>query len=189
MVLLISKHQLCVNHAFVTIFSQKAWCTCQVDACFTSGMMIVRFPICLFSVQRLRSLNWQLKKVKYDNELCSFCSGSFYCMPFNSRRCSRPLHRLNHRSNPLYSLYIVCDPSYPLTDLLKYRKSWLSLGTSQYTITIRIAREYLIRVCTCNVGFLWRPVSLPKRAQSFRCFVHFWSLRCSTFTRCLSCAR
>ena len=82
----------------------------------------------------------------------SFCSGSFYCMPFNSRHCSRPIHRLNHRSKPFVQSVHCLRPK--LADLLKYRKSWFSLGTLQCTIKIRIAREYLIRVCTCNVGFL-----------------------------------
>ena len=168
MVLLISKHQLCVNHAFVTFFFSKSvvhvpsWCLLHTwnNDCAVPDISVLSstFEITQLAVEKGENM--------ITNYL-SFCSGSFYCMPFNSRRCSRPMHRLNHRSKPLYSLYIVCDPSKPLTDLLKYRKSWLSLGTSQYTITIRIAREYLIRVCTCNVGE--RPVSLSSSVLSLFC--------------------
>ena len=205
MVLLISKHQLCVNHAFV-LFSKsmvhmRSRCLLHT---WNNDYAVSDIPV-LCSTFEIT----QLAVVKGENMITnylSFCSGSFYCMPFTTRcYCNRPIHRPNHRSKPFVQSVHCLLPKLAANKLccLKYWKSWFFS---------RMAREYLIRVCTCNVGE--RPVSFfPVACSVFSVFrIHFsprlwlspsllpapfshglkalvWSLRCSIFTRCFGCPR
>ena len=136
----------------------------------------------------------------------SFCSGSFYCMPFNSRRCNRPMHRLNHRSKPFC---MVCT----LSATQASRLQTLLFIILKIMVLSRMAREYPVRVCVqcgclmkgqflflvaCSVFSVFcRLLSAPLQlALAFFAapFSHglkalVWTLRCSIFTRCFGCPR
>ena len=90
MVLFISKHQLYVHHAFFFSF-------CFQNACFTSGNYDRAVPDRFLVLWNLRGNVWDhpigsCERWKNITSYLSICSGSFYCMPFTSLRCSWPTH-------------------------------------------------------------------------------------------------
>ena len=136
MVLLINKHQLYVHHAFFVffLFSKSklhvpSWCLLRTWKWWSCGSRYIWFLVL-----------WNLRGHVWDHPIGS-CerSGSFYCMPFTSLRCSWHTHRRSPAGAPvveaiwLYSLYrrfrvsaTLATQSSRLQTLLftvKYRKS------------------------------------------------------------------
>ena len=73
------------------------------------------------------------------------------------------------------------------TNSADFVKLWGLCNKLAITLTIRIAREYLIRVCTCKCGFLIKGQFLfPSVLSLFRIGVSYTSLRASG-SRLLCC--